>query len=104
MRGAEHSKQPLLLFCLDCKVSLASTAASYRLTRGVLILKVCICVLCRDYGSHNGHKIDLLKNVANKLRVDIQGCVAQASQLAAQLHREAEAAVKAVAGFSSSEH
>ncbi len=42
--------------------------------------------------------------IADQLRGEIQGCVTQASQLVAHLHREVEAAIKAVAGFSSSEH
>jgi hypothetical protein len=91
---SEH-KQPSLLYCIGCKASNFLESAFF--TR-CMHVQVVICLLCRDYGDHKGHNIDLVKNLVAKMRTDIQDSVTHANKLNHVLQAEAASAMKGMAG------
>ena len=49
LKCVEHKKEKLALYCLVCKAA--------------------VCYMCKEYGSHKGHDVELLDPVFNKIKV-----------------------------------
>jgi hypothetical protein len=62
------------------------------------LFKITICLLCRDYGGHKGHNIDLFKNIATKLRAEIQNDMARCGFVGQWLQEEATVTQLAIMG------